>query len=65
MVPAFEEFLIYVVSIKYGQCNDTALMIKARVCGGGTLHSAGEVDYKAGKRQYFQKILMLDVNNLK
>lgn len=65
MVPAFEEFLIYVVFIKYGQCNYTALMIKARVCGGGTLHSMGEVDYKAGKRQYFQKNVMLDVNNLK
>jgi len=40
-------------------------MIKVWVCGEGTLHSTGEVDYKAGKRQYFQKNVMLDMNNLK
>lgn len=27
------------------------------------LHSAGEVDYKAGKGQYFQKNVMLHMNN--
>lgn len=56
-VSDFDEFPAYAVSIKYGQCNGSIIMIlmtKVWVCGGGTCHPTGEVLH-ASNRQCFQK----------